>query len=44
MDKNKKLSERINFTDYSVTSDKKLIQAYSDVINGAAEYKKEMSQ
>lgn len=41
MDKNIKLSDKIKYTDYSVTSDKKLIEGYNSIINDAIDYRKE---
>ena len=39
MDKNIRLSEQINYKDYSITSDKSLTDSYSETINEAAAFR-----
>lgn len=39
MDKNRKLSDRVIFTDYSVTADKELSEGYIEIINEALAYR-----
>lgn len=41
MDKNVRLSEQVNYTDYSITSDKTLTKEYFDIIEKAYDFKTE---
>lgn len=41
MDKNIKLSDKVKYTDYSVTSNKELIEGYGEIIEDALNYRQE---
>ena len=41
MDKNTKLSDKVRYTDYSVTTDKKLSAGYKEIVDNAILYRQE---